>query len=130
MNWNSKMTAQAVGGAALGYLLFLVGGATGVAIHCPRGEVNEAWSKVCIWALVPYVIGVALGVYLVGKLLKQKGSLRLTLLGSIVGGFGVYLALLASQQGALCLLISILPPVFSTLGCHLRATGTAPQHRS
>jgi len=127
MKWNANFSAQVVVGALVGYVFYLIGGVAGVLVHCPRGGLYEEWGKVCVWGVVAYVIGVSVGVYLIGRALRQHGSLTLTVLGSILGGAAVMAFLLSPARVAACLLTSILSPVLATIGYHLRAATAVPQ---
>jgi hypothetical protein len=123
MKWNPILVGQVVGGSVIGYFFFLIGGATGVVVSCPHGGFYEEWWRICIWGLAAYLFGVSLGVFLLGRLFRQEGSFGLTSLGSVLGGVGVYYFLLSPEQFAACVLVSLLAPLFATIGYHLRATG-------
>lgn len=120
MKWNSRLTAQMIGGALVGYAFYLIGGAAGVVTYCPHGGVYDQWWKVCMWGVAAYAVGVAVGVYLFGRLFKVRGSLGLTSLGSALGGAGVLAFLFSPAQVASCLLASFLAPLLATIGFHLR----------
>jgi hypothetical protein len=75
------LLAESLGGIAVGLLVSRLGGLLGAAL----GSNNDLIGSI-IGIFVGYVIGVAIGLAVAGRLLRQRGSFWLALLGSILGG--------------------------------------------
>ena len=75
------MILEMVGGTALGLILSVV----------LASQLQDSGLKVSeIGRLLGYIIGVPVGVYLVGKLLRQSGSFLFTFLGAVMGAIIVW----------------------------------------
>jgi hypothetical protein len=82
-----------VGGVVVGLLLARLGGYLG-ALAGRGGEAEFAdLARAVLGTFLGYIFGVAAGLSLAGRLLRQRGSFWLALAGSILGG--VLVALLA-----------------------------------
>jgi hypothetical protein len=87
------LLAELAGGIVAGLLLARLGGLAGAALG--RGSPNQFGDLIgaLLGTFAAYIVGVAAGLSIAGRLLKQRGSFWLALLGSILGG--VLVALLA-----------------------------------
>jgi len=85
------LLAELAGGIVAGLLLARLGGLAGAALG--RGSATEFGDLVgvILGVFVAYIVGVAAGIAITGRLLKQRGSFWLALLGSILGGVLVVL---------------------------------------
>jgi hypothetical protein len=81
------LLAESLGGIAVGLLVSRLGGLLGAALGSTNS--NNMFGDLIgsiIGIFVGYVIGVAIGLAVAGRLLRQRGSFWLALLGSILGG--------------------------------------------
>ena len=128
-------TATAATAAALAYSsLYLVGyGAkiAGLGEGCMGGlAVWAIWAIMCLVVPPTYGLGSAVGVYLVGRIGKQTGSLLATLGGSLIGLFVMALLyfyidvaekymMLGVEKIVLWPLVFLAAPTMATLGFNL-----------
>jgi uncharacterized membrane protein len=80
------LLAESLGGIAVGLLVSRLGGLLGAALGSNSSNMFGDLIGSIIGIFVGYVIGVAIGLAVAGRLLRQRGSFWLALLGSILGG--------------------------------------------
>jgi hypothetical protein len=80
------LLAESLGGIAVGLLMSRLGGLLGAVLGSNSSNIFSFLIGTIIGIFVGYVIGVAIGVAVAGRLLRQRGSFWLALLGSILGG--------------------------------------------
>ncbi len=85
------LLAEAAGGIAVGLLLSRVGGYAGAAMVRGNAEGFGDLVAAILLAYAGYIVGVAGGMALAGRMLRQHGSFWLALLGSFLGGVLVLL---------------------------------------
>lgn len=117
---------EAIAGAGAGALLALIGGFAGPALV--RGFEN-GWNDLVasvIGALLGYVVGAPLGVIVSARLLRQRGVIWRSVVGSFAGGVAV--ALLAEplrlnqQSWLLMIVLAIVPLIGAVWGFQRRAS--------
>ena len=116
------VAAQLLAGLVLGALLALAGSTIGawIGVSGPAGEQVELASV--IGAVVAYPLGAALGVGLVGRLLRSPGAWWGAGAGSVAGSGGLLLAAALGFQAHVYLLwglFSGLGLVASVIGYHI-----------
>lgn len=119
--------AGTIGGITLGYLAGIAGVIAGIELTggiSPEADeptvqtVGAMFVGGVIGGSIGYLIGTTAGVYLVGNLGDETGSLKSTFVGSIVGGlvgFGTFF--LSPDPGGLMPIIG--PPIGATIGFNM-----------
>jgi hypothetical protein len=110
--------------AVTGFIFGLIGALIGAAML--RGELFGVGDLVGALAgiIIGYPIGVSAGIFLVSRVAHYRGSLALGFTGSILGGIltmGLAEPLnLNINSSLLFVLFFIAPPLFATIGFHLK----------
>jgi hypothetical protein len=139
----AELVGGIVGGALLGFIGFLGAFIIGGTVLWPPppgppypdppfGWYAGATILGFLVGSLGVVIGIAVGVYLVGRLLGQKGSFWFAILGSILGsilacGGDVFLPRILRGYAPLTIPILIVPSILAILGFNLGLESTQPQ---
>lgn len=123
-NWDKpplrggRIAGEILAGGALGFALGFGGGLLGAVIV--GGDEIEEWG----WGLIiggslGASIGSALGVYVVGSIGNETGSIGATFLGSVLGvGLG-WASLLGGEESTLTYMSFAIPPILACVGFNM-----------
>jgi prolipoprotein diacylglyceryltransferase len=105
---------QVIGGFFAGILFGVIGAVLGHVTYSGENYYFESLACAIMWGGIGYMIGVPIGVYILGKRLKRKGSLSGSIFGTTL--IVVLCGINPCSELPLDTLAVVLLPVFSSLG--------------